>query len=228
MLTTALVIGYLPALYGAYSERERKLMTLDDGTEERIVPQSLLLSRAPGGDVEEVLAFFDDWEDWVAGLIETHTTFPMLRLFRSKYEGQNWVTALGLLCDTALQCQVIVGARNRAPYWMLRRCVILFNELTYDADLSQHRATLNDTYANDEDGDRFFRQIYRELGEHGFELVDYPTARAETLELRRLFDAQMEYLIDSTLAPRGFWGHRIGHRVHGVESPAMADEPPTD
>lgn len=28
VLTTALVIGYLPALYGAYSGRERKLMTL--------------------------------------------------------------------------------------------------------------------------------------------------------------------------------------------------------
>lgn len=73
------------------------------------------MSRAPTGDVEDVLRFFDDWEDWVAGLIETHTTFPMLRLFRSKYPGQNWITALGLLCDSAVQCQLIVGARNRAP-----------------------------------------------------------------------------------------------------------------
>ncbi len=50
VLTTALVIGYLPALYAAYSERERRLMLLDDGTEERITPTSLVLNRSPGGD----------------------------------------------------------------------------------------------------------------------------------------------------------------------------------
>ncbi len=47
VLTTALVIGYLPSLYGAFSERERFLMLLDDGTEERITPTSLVLSRCP-------------------------------------------------------------------------------------------------------------------------------------------------------------------------------------
>ncbi|MEL6984870.1 MAG: potassium channel family protein, partial [Actinomycetota bacterium] len=134
VLTTALVIGYLPSLYSAYSERERKLMTLDDGTEGRITPTNLLLSRAPDGDVDEAIRFFEGWEDWVAGVLETHTTFPMLQLFRSKHPGQNWVTALGVLCDAALQCQVIVGAKDRAPYWMLRRSIILFSELTVDAD----------------------------------------------------------------------------------------------
>lgn len=215
VLTTALVIGYLPALYAAYSERERKLMTLDDGTEGRITPTNLLLSRAPTGDVDEVLRFFEGWEDWVAGVLETHTTFPMLRLFRSKHPGQNWVTALGVLCDAALQCQVIVGARDRAPYWMLRRSIILFNELTDGADLSAYRAQLDATYAEFETDDdvNLFRQLYDELAAHGFELIDYDTARAETQTLRRLFDAQMEFLIDALLCPRGFWGHRIGHRA---------------
>ncbi|MCP4228091.1 MAG: two pore domain potassium channel family protein, partial [Actinomycetia bacterium] len=115
VLTTALVIGYLPALYAAYSERERKLMTLDDGTEQRITPTNLLLSRAPTGEVDDVIRFFEGWEEWVTAVIETHTTFPMLRLFRSKHSGQNWITALGVLCDAALQCQMIVGAKDRAP-----------------------------------------------------------------------------------------------------------------
>ena len=50
VLTTALVIGYLPALFAAYSERERRLMSLDDGTEQRITPINLLLSRAAPGN----------------------------------------------------------------------------------------------------------------------------------------------------------------------------------
>ncbi len=46
VLTIALVIGYLPSLYAAYAERERKLTTLDDGSEDRITPTNLVCARA--------------------------------------------------------------------------------------------------------------------------------------------------------------------------------------
>ncbi|MEM7325813.1 MAG: potassium channel family protein [Actinomycetota bacterium] len=214
VLTTALVIGYLPSLYGAYSHREQRLMTLDDGQEGRITPTSLLLSRAPTGEVDDVLRFFEGWEEWVSEVIETHTMFPMLRLFRSKYPGQNWVTALGLITDAALQCQVIVGAEHRAPYWMLRRSVILFDELTKDADLSEYRERLDRTYEMDGlNEEHFYTTMYQQLLDHGFTLKDQHAARAETLALRRLYDAKLEYLIDVLLAPRGFWGHQIGARI---------------
>lgn len=226
VLTTALVIGYLPSLYSAYSERERKLMTLDDGLEQRITPTNLLLSRAPTGDVNDVLRFFEDWEDWVANVLETHTAFPMLRVFRSKAPGQNWVTALGLLCDTALQCQMIAGARDRAPYWMLRQAVVLFNELTRGVDLTEYRKRLDTTYAemqsSIENGeDNLFQDLHATLVESGFEMCDLATARRESLELRRLYDAQMEFLIDNLMCPRGFWGHKIGHTVHSMEGRAQ-------
>lgn len=228
VLTTALVIGYLPALYSAYGERERKLMTLDDGTEERITPTSLLLSRARDGDIDDVIRFFEGWEEWVAGVLETHMTFPMLRLFRSKHPGQNWITAIGLLCDAALQCQIIVGAKDRAPYWLIRRSVILFDYLTEGVDLSEHRARVDAIYADQTDAGReqLFGHLYEQLASHGFELIDYEQARAETLVIRRLYDAKLEYLIDAYLAPRGFWGHTIGHRpdvVRGFTPPPSAD-----
>ena len=231
VLTLALVVGYLPSLYAAYSERERKLMTLDDGTEHRITPTNLLLSRSPTGDVDDVLRFFEGWEDWVAGVIETHTTFPMLQLFRSKAPGQHWITALGLLCDTALQCQAIEGARDRAPYWLLRRSILLFNHLIDDADLSPYRARLDASYADGlavEDDQSAFHQVYLRLEEQGFDLVDYEEARREITTLRRLYDAQLEYLIDEVIAPRGFWGHTIGHRVASMEGraePLPEEEP---
>ncbi len=189
-------------------------MTLDDGQEDRITPISLMLSRAPTGDVEDILRFFEGWEEWVAEVIETHTTFPMLRLFRSKYPGQNWVTALGLVTDAALQCQIIVGANHRAPYWTLRRSIILFDELTKGIDLTEYRERLDADYAADRDegGKKVYAELYAQLEGHGFELKPIEEARAETLELRRLYDAKMEYLIDELLAPRGFWGHKIGVR----------------
>jgi len=51
-----------------------------------------------------------------------------------------------------------------------------------------------------------------------FELVDFDQARADTLVLRRLYDAPMEYLIDAIVAPRGFWGHNIGHHMASMEA----------
>lgn len=210
VLTTALVIGYLPALYSAYSERERKLLTLDDGTEERISPQSLLMARAPDGSLDALQPWFAEWEQWVAGVIETHSTFPMLVLFRSKDPGQHWVTALGVVTDMALQCQMIEGAANREAYWLVRRSIRLFDQLTRGVDLSSYRRRLDEGYTDSEG----FRNLHSELGEFGFATLDFDAAREVTVGLRRRYDAAMEYLIDELLAPRGFWGHAIGHRSH--------------
>ncbi len=220
VVTTALVIGYLPALYGAYAERERALLTIDDGTEERITPTSLVCARAPGGEAAELVAYFDRWEDWVAGILETHQTFPMLRMFRSKAPGQHWVTALGLLSDAALHCQIIRGAQDRSPYWMLRRSIVLFEQLTEGVDLGPYRRELDASYA---DGGQF-RALHQHLVDHGFDVLPLDEARARTYELRQAYDARLEYLIDTSLAPRGFWGHAIGQRlehVHDADVPAL-------
>lgn len=209
VLTTALVIGYLPALYGAYSERERKLMTLDDGSEDRITPLNLILAWAPGGTPQELVDHFEPWEDWVAGILETHTSFPMLRLFRSHHEGQNWITALGVLADAAMHCQMIEGAQNRAPYFLLRRIIRLFHDLTEGVDLSRYRAEIDATYAESS----YIEDALVQLRDHGFTLVATDDSLEEMLSLRTQFDAQLEYLIDELLAPRGFWGHVVGHQV---------------
>jgi hypothetical protein len=57
-----------------------------------------------------------------------------------------------------------------------------------------------------------FEAMYRELEEHGFTLIPLPEARRRTADLRNLYAPRMEYLIDDLVAPRGFWGHVVGHR----------------
>lgn len=211
VLTTALVIGYLPSLYGAYAERERFLVTIDDGSEDRITPTSLVLSRARDGDTSELLAFFSRCEEWVASLLETHGSFPMLQQFRSKHPGQSWITALGLVSDAALHCQIIRDTQNRSPYWMLRRAITLFDQLTLDADLTPYQEQLD---ANRADvGNQLFVDLHRELEAHGFDVLPLAEAQAVAGELRARYAAALEYLIDELLAPRGFWGHTIGQRL---------------
>lgn len=207
VLTTALVIGYLPALYSAYSEREQKLLTLDDGSEGRITPTNLVISHAPDANPRDLDSFFQDWERWVAQVMETHTTFRMLVLFRSQHPGQHWVTALGVVTDAALHMEMMEGSRGRAGYWMLRRSTRLLQMLTEHVDLSEYRARSNQT----DDGE-LFANLYETLQGHGFPMVPFEEAREHARVLREGYDARLEYLIDMLDAPRGFWGHSIGHQ----------------
>ncbi len=219
VLTTALVIGYLPALYGAYSERERKLMTLDDGSDDRITPTNLICAWSPDGSASELVSHFEPWEDWVAGILVTHTSFPMLRLFRSQHAGQNWVTALGLLADASLHCEIIEGANNRAPYFLFRRIVKLFRDLTEGADLSEYRRKLDVMYEAGEG----FAGLHQQLVDHGFDVLPYEEGRQILVSMRRQFDAELEYLIDELLAPRGFWGHALQEQVDGFMPSVPSD-----
>ncbi len=210
VLTTALVIGYLPALYSAYSEREQKLLMLDDGSEDRITPTNLVLSRTPDGDIRNLDGFFSEWEAWIAQVLETHTTFPMLTLFRSQHRGQSWITALGLISDAALHVEMTKDGQGRSAYWALRRSARLFHVLTEGVDLSVYRARLDETY---EGSPEIARELYDRMESHGFEMLPFDEAVDHMRGLRRTFDAQMEFLIDAYQAPRGFWGHEIGHQL---------------
>ena len=95
------------------------------------------------------------------------------------------------------------------PYWLVRRSIRLFEQLTHHVDLSDYRAQIDEGYQNTE----LFRELYDALVARGFEMLPYEDARQVTVELRRKYDARMEYLIDVLEAPRGFWGHSIGHRA---------------
>jgi len=210
VLTIALVIGYLPSLYSAYSERERQLMLLDDGSDDRITPTELVMAWAPTADPADFDEHFDEWERWIASVSETHATLPLLTLFRSHDPRQNWVTALGLVSDAAIHAQIIVGSSGRtSSYWFLRRSIALFEQLTEGIDLSDY-ARFAPTSAETNENEDFFRELYGRLDEHGFEILPYEEARERARIIRGRWAPQMEYLIDSLLCPRGFWSPKVG------------------
>ncbi len=206
VVTTALVIGYLPTLYSAYSARERQLMTLDHGSSERITPVTLLKAWSPDADPKKLEARFAEWERWTAEVYETHATHPFLRLFRSHDRGQHWITALGVVTDAALLAQQILGAYDGHGYWMIRRATALFDEMTLfagESRLAEYQAQREDLLRED-DGETF-RQTRAALEDHGFELVPFEIGRAHARQIRDGYAPQLEFLIDYFLAPRGFW-----------------------
>ena len=96
----ALVIGYLPVLYQAFSRRETRISLLDAHAGSPPTVGALLLRHPPGRRARQFTAILADWESWAAELLETHLSYPVLAYYRSQHEDQSWVAALAMILDT--------------------------------------------------------------------------------------------------------------------------------
>jgi hypothetical protein len=200
--TIALLISYLPALYGAYSRREARLLTLDDPLGGRLTPFRVIAVQASGKNLELFNRFCSDWEMWTAEVLESHTSYPMLALFRSQHPGQSWVTALGVVTDAAtLACAAIVGAEVREPYFLYRRGRRAVDDIAGALNIPEGEAdTSSITREN-------LEIAWKGLHELGLELRDMDETWRRLQELREPYGNRLQQLIDYTLAPHGFWGH---------------------
>ncbi len=213
--TIALLISYLPALYGAYSRREARLLTLDDPIGGRLTPLRVIAVHASDGRLELFNRFCSDWEMWTAEVLESHTSYPMLALFRSQHPGQSWITALGVVTDAAtLACAAIVGAEVREPYFLYRRGRRAVSDIADALHIPQEAADISSlTHENVE-------VAWKGLNDLGLELRDKDETWRRLQELRNPYGNRLQQLIEYTLAPHGFWGHSAEATV--VEEVAKA------
>lgn len=204
--TLGLVIGYLPSLNAAYQERESQILLLNDLTDARITPVSLVSSRvrempAPGQppDLTDLENMFVEWERWCAAVFQSHSSLPMLTLWRSKHRGHSWITALGVVTDAAIDHIALIPGAERGPSMRLYRQSVRL--VTYLSDRFGFRP---EPYSQpNEAGWRLAYDMFTDKGvacrpfDESFEILH---------ELRAPFHPHMEAFIDVLLAPRGFWG----------------------
>ncbi len=212
VLTIALVVAYLPGLLASFARRELRVVMLDDGSDSPITPVSLTLARAPDRSAEELFAFFESWEEWVADAAETLSSYPMIVFFRSRHPGQNWLTALSLVTDSALICHITVDGHDRQPYFLIRRTTYLVHAVTSGADLSKYE---REFVASADEYLLQFNERYDELERAGFDLLPREQALDIVSELRSAYAPGLAYLIDQLLAPGEFWGQAAGSRSAG-------------
>ena len=95
----ALVITYLPTLYGAFSRREALITKLAVRTGASPSGPSLLSSSWRLGRFEQLEEVWNAWEDWFIDVGESHTSFPQLPFFRSPHPRNHWVLAAEAVLD---------------------------------------------------------------------------------------------------------------------------------
>jgi hypothetical protein len=95
-----LLVGYLPALYGAYSRRETEVTLLvARGGSPAWGPEILSRHWQVAGLINTIPGLFANWERWSAEVSESHTSYPVLLDFRSPRAGRNWLIALLAIMD---------------------------------------------------------------------------------------------------------------------------------
>lgn len=106
------VIGYLPTLYGAFSEREIVISMLDARAgSPPTAAEFLARSQSLGGDAMKHEAL-RDWERWAAQLLETHISYPLLAYYRSQHVNQSWLSTLTAILDS---CALLLAGSDPTP-----------------------------------------------------------------------------------------------------------------
>jgi hypothetical protein len=97
----ALVIAYLPTLYGAFSRREEVVTKLTVRTGVPPSGPALLACSWELGRFDRLEEVWYRSEDWFVEIGEAHTTFPDLSFFRSPHASNHWVLASEAVLDGA-------------------------------------------------------------------------------------------------------------------------------
>jgi voltage-gated potassium channel Kch len=96
----ALIIGYVPVIYQAFSRREAQITLLDARAGSPPSAAELLRRHYRDQHTEELLQFLHEWERWCSELLESHLSYPVLTYYRSQHEHQSWLAALTTILDT--------------------------------------------------------------------------------------------------------------------------------
>jgi hypothetical protein len=100
LIVIALLIGYLPMIYGAYSRREVLVTMLESRAGEPAWGPEILARESFIGGLDTLGHLYSDWESWAADVAETHTTHPWLMAFRSPHPLRSWITSLLAVMDS--------------------------------------------------------------------------------------------------------------------------------
>ncbi len=101
LLLLTLLISFLPTIYQAFSRRETVVAQIELRAGVPAVASGLLRWLGHDGDFTNDDAQWLAWEQWLVEIDESHTSLPVLAFFRSPQAGRSWVTAAGLVLDTA-------------------------------------------------------------------------------------------------------------------------------
>src|SRR5437763_2784377 len=196
----ALVIGYLPVLYQAFSRREVNISMLDARAGTPPTAVELLRRHQEAGAMTNLDEWLRDWEMWAADLMESHLSYPVLCFFRSQHDNQSWLAALSTVLDT---CSLVMVGIDGVPKWQAQLTFKMARHAL--VDISQ----IFNTSPLEHDGDRMtpehLLEVRAQLAARELMVSVEPEDEKTLDELRALYEPYTRVLSEYLLMPLPGW-----------------------
>ena len=202
----ALVIGYLPVLYQAFSRREAAISRLDGRAGSPPTVGELLRRHAQAQNMEALIPLLAEWETWASEILESHLSYPVLPFYRSQHDHQSWLAATTAIMDT---CAVLMIGVQGGPPWqtamqwqarmtfaMARHAIIDFAYVFHTAPLALEPERLSP---------KSLDRLRGQLAAVGLPLCDSPEDTQNLTELRRLYEPYVHALSEHFLLALPPW-----------------------
>jgi len=180
----AMVIGYFPVLYGAFSRREVTISLLDARAGSPPTAAELMRRHSFQGGSEALNLLLVEWERWSAELLESHISYPLLCYFRSQHTNQSWLAALTAILDVC--ALMIAGVQDHAA----RQAQLTFAMARHAlVDLTQvfSQAPVTDTM-DDRLPTEGYELLYRRLCESGIRVCRDDDSMERLKKMRVLYE----------------------------------------
>ncbi len=192
----ALVIGYVPVLYGAFSKREVVIALLDSRAGSPPTAGELLLRHNFDGGQAALTELLAEWERWCGEILESHISYPILCYYRSQHDNQSWMSSITAVLDTcALLITTIEGESTRQAqltFAVARHALVdLGHVFTLEPKEEAYRRSAPARLPEEE-----FSKLCGVLSKTGFQLCSSNDTRARLAALRLLYEPHAEALAD--------------------------------
>lgn len=179
----AVVMGYFPVFYGAFSRREVIISLLDARAGSPPTAAELMRRHSYEGAGSVLGELLVDWERWSAELLESHISYPQLCYFRSQHDKQSWLSALTAILDTsALMISGVRGHEARQAqltFAMARHALV---------DLAQIFSQPPASDAPDRLPHERYQRLFQALCESGAKLCRDEFSEERLREMRVLYE----------------------------------------
>ncbi len=180
----AVVIGYLPVLYQAFSKREATISLLDARAGSPPSAAEILRRLARSSNLAATGPLLAEWERWAAELLEGMVSFPVLAFYRSQHDNQSWLAALTAMLDT---CALLLTCLPGADLYQARLTFAMARHAAVDL-----AAGLSDPATSSPARDRLSAEmltgLLEELRKAGLVVREGTTVETKLGELRGLYE----------------------------------------